>query len=294
MLLAGRDVEFDHTVVLVLRGFGRCVTFSLLRAHVHKERAVVGVTNVFQHRQQLFEVVTVDDTDIVKAELLEQSTAGDEPAGELFRERGLLLEEFRQVIGKLLSEAAQRHVHRARQQPGEIIRHRADGRSDRHLVVVQDDDEASVHRAGVVHGLVRHAGRHCAVADHADHIMFLAGKVARHRHAQSGGYRGRGMRCAESIVFTFGALGESGQAAAGTQGANAITPAGQNFVRIGLVTDVPDQLVIGRVKNVVKGHRELDDAEARAEMTAGDGDRVDRFSAQLIGNLLQVPCIDTA
>ncbi len=102
------------------------------------------------------------------------------------------------------------------------------------------------------------------------------------------------MRCAEGVVFALGSLRESGQAAAGAQGANAVTPAGQNFVRISLVTDVPDQLVIGRVKNVVKGHREFDDAEARAEVTAGDGDRVDRFSAQLIGNLLQVPCIDTA
>ena len=294
MLLAGRDVEFDDAVILVLGRLGRCVAFSLLRAHVHEERTVVGVADIFQHRQQLFEIVTVDDADVVEPELLEQSAAGDETTGELFRERGFLLEELRQVIGKLLSEAAQRHVHRARQQPREIVRHRADGRGDRHLVVVQDDDEAPVHRAGVVHGLVSHAGRHCAVADHADHVMFLAGKVARHRHAQSGGYRGRGMRCAEGVVFALGALRESGQAAAGTQGANAITPAGQNFVRISLVADVPDQLVIGRVKNVVKGHREFDDAEARAEMTAGDGDRVDRFSAQLIGNLLQVPCIDTA
>jgi hypothetical protein len=102
------------------------------------------------------------------------------------------------------------------------------------------------------------------------------------------------MRSAESIVFTFGTLRESGQAAAGAQGANAITPAGQNFVWIGLVTDVPDQLVIGRVKNVVKGHREFDDAEAGAKMTAGDCDRIDRFSAQFIGNPLEVPGIDTA
>ena len=102
------------------------------------------------------------------------------------------------------------------------------------------------------------------------------------------------MGSAESIVFTFGTLRESGQAAAGAQRADAITPAGQNFVRISLVTDIPDQLVIGRVKNVVKGHREFDDAKTRAEMAAGDSHSVDRFSAQFIGNLLQLPCIDTA
>src|SRR4029078_6401650 len=98
-------------------------------------------------------------------------------------------------------------------------------------------------------------------------------EVARHRHAQSGGYRGRGMGSAESIVFTLGTLRESGQAVAGAERADAITAAGQNFVRISLVTDVPDQLVIGRVKNVVKGHREFDDAKTRAENTAGVIDR---------------------
>ncbi len=102
------------------------------------------------------------------------------------------------------------------------------------------------------------------------------------------------MRRSEAVILALGALRKTGQAAAGAQGANAITPAGQNFVWIGLVTDVPDQLVIGRVENVVKGHREFDDAEACAEMTAGDCDRIDRFSAQFIGNPLEVPGIDTA
>src|SRR5262245_35374352 len=102
------------------------------------------------------------------------------------------------------------------------------------------------------------------------------------------------MRRAESVVFALGTLGESGQAAAGAQGTDAITPARQNFVRVGLVTNVPNQLVIGCVKNVVKGDRKFDHAETRAEMTAGDSDSVDRFRAQFIGNLLKVPRIDTA
>src|SRR5262245_32603394 len=124
--------------------------------------------------------------------------------------------------------------------------------------------------------------------------MFLIGQVARHRHAQSGGYRGGRVGRAESVVFTLRALGKSGQTAAGSQRTNAITPAGQNLVRIGLVADVPDQLVIGCVKNVVKGDREFDNAEARTEMTAGNSNGIDCFRAQFIGNLLQVPRIDTA
>src|SRR5262245_17635882 len=99
---------------------------------------------------------------------------------------------------------------------------------------------------------------------------------------------------AESVVFALGTLGKPGQAAAGPQRANAITPAGQNFVRIGLVTNVPNQLVIGCVRNVVKGNREFDNAEKRAEMNACNSDSIDRSLAQFISNLLKVPRIDTA
>jgi hypothetical protein len=102
------------------------------------------------------------------------------------------------------------------------------------------------------------------------------------------------VRRAECIVFAFGTLCEPGQTAAGAQRANAIAPSRQNFVRVSLVTDVPNQLVRGCVKNVVEGNRQLDDTEARSKVSAGDGDRVDGFGAQFIRNLLQVPRIDTA
>lgn len=49
------------------------------------------------------------------------------------------------------------------------------------------------------------------------------------------------MRRAERIVVAFAALGEAGQAAAGAQRADAVAPAGEDLVRIGLVADVPDQ-----------------------------------------------------
>ncbi len=71
------------------------------------------------------------------------------------------------------------------------------------------------------------------------------------------------MRRAERVVFALGALGEAGQAAALAQRADAVAPAGQDLVRIGLVADVPDQPVARRVEDVVQRDGQLDDAEAR-------------------------------
>ena len=172
-------------MIFVLRGFGRRVAFALLRAHVHEKRPIVRVADIFEHGQQLIEIVTIDNADVVESELFEQRPARNEAARQFFGEVRLLLEEFRQVIGDLFADVAQRHVRRARQQTREIVRHGADGRRDRHLIVVQDHDKTPVHCAGIVHGLVGHAGRYCAIADHADDIVLLTGKVASDRHAQS-------------------------------------------------------------------------------------------------------------
>jgi len=154
-----------------------------------------------------------------------------------------------------------------------------------HVIVVEDDDQPVLVGAGIVHGFIGHAGGHRAVADHGDDIVLAAGEVARHRHAERGGNRGRGVGGAERIVIAFGPLGEAGQAAAGAQRADAVPAAGQDLVRIGLVADVPDQAVARGVEDVMDGRGQFDDAEAGAEMPAGDGNRVDGLLPQFIGDL---------
>ena len=93
------------------------------------------------------------------------------------------------------------------------------------------------------------------------------------------------MRGAERIVFALGALGETGQAAALAQRADAVAAIGEDLVRIGLMADVPDQPVGRRVENVVQRDRQFDDAEAGAEMAAGDSDSVDGLLAQFVRDL---------
>ena len=150
---------------------------------------------------------------------------------------------FRQMLVDLFGRLAQRAVGLAGVEPRQIGRHRADRRGNRHIVVVENHDQPRIHSAGIVHGLIGHAGGHRAVADHGDDVVLAAGKVARHRHAEAGGNRGRGVGRAERIVIALGPLGETGKPAAGAQGADAIAAAGQDLVRIGLMANVPDQAI---------------------------------------------------
>ena len=96
------------------------------------------------------------------------------------------------------------------------------------------------------------------------------------------------MRRAERIVFALGALGETGQAAALAQRADAVAASGQDLVRIGLMADVPDHAVVRRVEHVMQGDGQFDHAKARAEVSAGHGNRIDHLGAQFRSQLREV------
>ena len=76
------------------------------------------------------------------------------------------------------------------------------------------------------------------------------------------------MRRPERIIVAFRPAGETREAAPLSQRPDAVAPPGQDLVRIGLMADVPDQAVGGRVEDMVQGDRQFDDAETRAEMAA--------------------------
>jgi hypothetical protein len=228
-------------MVLVGGFFRRLVAFALLRHDVDQERTVASVAHVLEHRQQVIDIVAVDRADIEEAELIEQRAAGDE-AARIFLDgdRALLQHAAWQALGDLAHPMAQAPIgwpgHPARQ----IGRQRTDRRGDRHIVVIEHDDQPRVHGAGVVHRLIGHAGRHGTVADHGNNVVLLAFEIAGDGHAEPCGNRGRRMCGTERIVLALGALGETGQPAALAQRTDTIAAAGEDLVRIGLVADIPD------------------------------------------------------
>jgi hypothetical protein len=94
-------------------------------------------------------------------------------------------------------------------------------------------------------------------------------KVATDGEAEGCGEGGSGVAGAVTIVFAFGAQGESIQALVGPHGFDAVPAAGEHFVDVGLVADVEDELIGGGVKNPVKGDAQFHDAQIRAQVTAG-------------------------
>src|SRR5205814_9657241 len=98
----------------------------------------------------------------------------------------------------------------------------------------------------------------------------------------------RAVRRTERVIFALDAPGEAAQPPALAQRADAVAPAGDDLVRIGLMADVPDQFVARRVEHIMKRDRQLDHTERRAQMPAGYRHRRNDFLAKLVGELRQL------
>jgi len=134
-------------------------------------------------------------------------------------------------------------------------------------------------------GFKRLTRRHRAVADNGDAAAVAAQEFVCRRHAQSRADGGGRMSYAKRVVFGLAALGETRQAAVAAHGVHLVFASGEDFVRIALMADVPNQMVFRRVVYIVQGDGQLDRAQIAGEMPAGFAYRIQQECPQFGGNL---------
>ena len=187
-----------------------------------------------------------------------------------------------------LDAVAQPVVARVEAHAGEVARERADVLGDRHLVVVEHDDERRAEVPDVVERLERHAAGHRPVADDDEDRLVAALRVARAREPERDRERVRGVAGVERVVGALAALGEAAHAAVLPQRGEALATPGEELVDVGLVPDVEDDPVVRAVERAVNAERELDDAEVGRQVAAGLRDRGHEFVADLLGELREL------
>ena len=141
---------------------------------------------------------------------------------------------------------------------------------DRHFVVVYHDDDARAEFRSLVQSLESLAARKGAVADNGDDVLIGSLDVA--RLLQTGGktHGSRSMPHLEVIIFrTFG------RRRIARNGIHVIhiaeesrSSSGEHLMRIALVAYVKHELILWRIKNVVKRHGSLHESQVRPHMTA--------------------------
>ncbi len=239
-LRPGDDIELLDAMIFVRRRFSRRVAFALLGHDMNEARPFSGIPDIFQNRYQLIEIMAVDRTDIVKAQFLEQGATHRHAARKFIGFAGGIVERAGQFAGEPLGKVAQAQKFAARYQTGEVSGKAADWGGDRHVIVVQDHDQPVSGLARVIHGLIRHARRHGAIADHCYALARLACELAGNGKTQCRADGCRTMGSAERVIFALGPFGEARKAATLAKRSDAVAPTGQHLMRIALVADIPD------------------------------------------------------
>jgi hypothetical protein len=256
-----------------------------------------GLERLPQRGAELADVVAVDHPHVGEPELLEEQSGG--PVG-LDRRLDLGTEPLdppaepeRQLRQPLLDVLAGVEEPRVEADAVEVVGERADVRRDRHPVVVEDDHDRRLEPARLVQRLVGDAAGQRPVADHRDDLA-VGADAASHRLLEPDRVadRGRGVAGAHDVVLGLGDRAERREAAVLADRREPVPAAGEDLVRVGLVADVPENLVARRLHQAVQRDRELAGPEVGAEVPADLADRVDDQLAGLLRDLLELVVVE--
>ena len=231
--------------------------------------------------------MSIDGPNVVEAKLLKQSGWNNHPFGMLLNALGQLKQggcTFEDLLAHFLCSGVKAPAHELRQVAIECANRGADG----HVVVVQNHQQIDFGDTRIVQGLKGHTGRHRTVSNDRHRTAILSLDASRLSHAQSGRDAGRRVRCAKGVKFAFIALGKTTQSTQLPERGHAVFATRQDLVRIGLVPHIPNQSVLWGVKDVVKGQRELNRSQIRAQMPACLGHTLEQKSPQLRGQRFEL------
>ena len=194
----------------------RAVALALLGAHMQQHRAVLDSGGHFQMAAQTRDVVPVHRADVVEAKRLKQHARRKERFEAPFTAHGVycqLLADARngaQEVEHFLAGLAHPAL---RQRTAQKQRKRANIGRNGHFIVVEHHNEPPPHVPGKIQALKGLARRQRTVADHGQHMVPEAGKIAGQSHAQCRRNGRGGMPHAKMVVRAFCHAREAGNAA---------------------------------------------------------------------------------
>ena len=163
---------------------------------------------------------------------------------------------------------------------------------DRHVVVIENDNEIALQPGGVVQRLEGHTAGQGAVPDHGDHVEVLSPEVPGSGEPQPRRDRSGAVAGVERVALALSAPGKARDPPVGADAVEVLPPAGEYLVGVGLMPDVPDQLVLRQVEYEMQGHGELHHAHVGGQMAPCAADLLQNERTDLLRQFRVVPGID--
>src|SRR4030095_13898907 len=96
------------------------------------------------------------------------------------------------------------------------------------------------------------------------------------------------MSHSKRVVFTFTSSWKTAKSLILSVGNKIIAPAGENFMPVSLVSHIPNQLIVGRIENIMECNGQFNHAKARTKMTPMNADNINDVLAQFVANLVKL------
>jgi hypothetical protein len=250
-----------------------------------------------EHVHQPGQIVAVDRAHVLDAHRLEDLPRPHRVLHAVLEVVPHLLDAVadrrRQLMDDLLADALEFFVRGGDADALEVLAERALGLADAHPVVVEDDQQLPLERAGVVEPFERQAVDDRRIADDGDDVAVLLQMRIAPRHADGGADGGAGVADGEQVVRRLFRCGEAADAALLAQPIEQRRAAGEHLVRVTLMADVEEQAIgafgiRAEVVDVVQREGQFDDAEVRREVPAVVAHGGEDAVAHLLGERLQL------
>ena len=279
---AGVGVETSRSVPQGLVVFGFGISLPLDGQYV-QQFGPGNLLQVVEHGDQGLYVVAVHRSEVAELEAFEYVAAVEQAVLDGIAEFADNPQQPRRARGEVGPQPGLEVVVAARGgHAQQLLLESSHVGVDGHAVVVENHQQVSLSAdTGVVEPLEGQSAGHGAVADDRHHAVFLALQLERLGDAQRGGDGDGGVAAAECVVGAFVARGKSADASHLAVGVEPGAAAGDDFVGVGLVADVPHQFVFGGVVYVVQGRGELHGAEIGGQVPRIFGELLDDEVAQL-------------
>ena len=296
--LSGFHIERRHPVIVRRIVLRRCIALALRREDMHENR-MIDLFRLLDGPLHLTDVVTIDRPEVGDAHILEQHTRNEELLQRVLRPLHPLYElwsDARHAHQRTADIDLQLIITTVRTQSVQVLRHTADISGDRHLVVVQHDDEVFLHLGCVIESLIRETAGQCAVTDDGHDGIVLALDIAGRGDAESGGNRGGAVSRAEAVKRTLRPLRETTHPMILPESVEVFLSTRQDFMGIGLMADVPHDLILRQIEGQIQPDGQLHHPEIRGEVASVLGgflyDKLSDFGRELlklpITQLLQI------
>ena len=197
------------------------------------------------NRSEIANIHPFKDILLISGDRFETVAQADKHLLAFVIEQSQLLHSFRRLIAQLVVAGSGGQVQ-------QVMLHATHAVINRHVIVVEDNQQVVGHGRGIVEPFKSQSATHATIAYHSYHMLvFLSFELSGHSHTQSCGNGIRSMSAGKGVVNAFFWRRERTNALELAVGGKSLASASQNLMPVSLMTNVPNNQIFGRMEYIV-------------------------------------------